>query len=41
MGRDAVRDRHREWRSTPKLVELTGGEATLKACGVGVAMLSE
>jgi hypothetical protein len=29
-----------KWRwSTPKPVRVSGGEATVKACGVGVAML--
>jgi hypothetical protein len=37
-GRDAARDR--DERSTPKLVEFAGEEATSNVCGVGVAMLS-
>jgi hypothetical protein len=37
MGRCAARG-HRWW-STPKPVDSAGGEATLKVCGVGVAML--
>jgi hypothetical protein len=41
MGRGAVRDSLRCRRgSTPKPSESVGGEATLKVCGVGVAMLS-
>jgi hypothetical protein len=38
-GRCAARDLCREVRSTPKPVDCAGGEATVKACGVGVAML--
>jgi hypothetical protein len=38
-GRCAVRDLCREVRSTPKPVDGVGGEATVKDCGVGVAML--
>ena len=38
-GRCAVRDLCREVRSTPKPADCAGGEATVKACGVGVAML--
>ena len=38
-GRCAVRGLCREVRSTPKPVDGAGGEATVKACGVGVAML--
>jgi hypothetical protein len=39
MGRDAVRDLLRGGGSTPEPVLADGEEATLKACGVGVAML--
>ena len=39
MGRDAVRDPIRGGGSTPEPVLADGEEATLKACGVGVAML--
>ena len=39
MGRTAVRDLVRGDGSTPKPVLADGEEATLKACGVGVAML--
>ncbi len=39
MGRGAARDL-RLCGSTPKPSEAVGGEATLKGCGVGVAMLS-
>jgi hypothetical protein len=39
MGRDAVRDRRREAGSTPDPVGFAGREATVKACGVTVAML--
>jgi hypothetical protein len=39
MGRDAVRDPIRGFGTTPELVLADGEEATLKACGVGVAML--
>jgi hypothetical protein len=40
MGRYAVRDVGRSRPvSTPKPVVFAGGEATVKACGVGVAML--
>jgi hypothetical protein len=38
-GRCAVRDLCREVRSTPKPVDCAGQEATVKVCGVGVAML--
>ena len=38
-GRCAVRDLCREVRSTPKPVDCVGGEATVKVCGVAVAML--
>lgn len=39
-GRCAARDLHPVGvRSTPKPVDCAGGEATVKACGVGVAML--
>ncbi len=38
-GRDAVRDLLRGGGSTPEPVLADGEEATLKACGVGVAML--
>jgi hypothetical protein len=38
-GRYAVRDLCREVRSTPKPVDCAGQEATVKGCGVGVAML--
>ena len=41
MGRGAARDpRVGGCGSTPKPSEAVGGEATLKGCGVGVAMLS-
>jgi hypothetical protein len=41
MGRGAARDpRVGCGGSTPKPSESVGGEATLKVCGVGVAMLS-
>ena len=39
MGRDAVRDRRREAGSTPVPVGFAGEEATVKDCGVAVAML--
>ena len=39
VGRIAARDTCREVGSTPKPVLADGEEATLKACGVGVAML--
>jgi len=39
MGRDAVRDLIRGCGSTPEPVLADGEEATLNACGVGVAML--
>ena len=39
MGRDAVRDRRREAGSTPEPVGFAGKEATVKDCGVAVAML--
>jgi hypothetical protein len=39
MGRDAVRDRRREAGSTPVPVGFAGEEATVKVCGVAVAML--
>jgi hypothetical protein len=39
MGRDAVRDPIPGCGSTPEPVLADGEEATLKACGVGVAML--
>ena len=39
MGRDAVRDLILGGGSTPEPVLADGEEATLKACGVGVAML--
>ena len=39
MGRGAVRDRREGGRSTPKPVGFAGEEATVKVCGVGVAML--
>jgi transposase IS4-like protein len=38
-GRCAVRERSRRLWSTPKPCASDGGEATLNACGVGVAML--
>lgn len=38
-GRCAVRGLCREVRSTPKPVNGAGQEATVKVCGVGVAML--
>jgi hypothetical protein len=39
-GRYAVRDLHPVGMgSTPKPVDCVGGEATVKGCGVGVAML--
>lgn len=38
MGRCAARGHRIGW-STPKPVDSAGGEATLKVCGVGVAML--
>jgi len=39
MGRGAVRDRRDGWRSTPKPGSFAGEEATVKVCGVAVAML--
>jgi hypothetical protein len=39
MGRDAARDRREGGRSTPKPGSFAGGEATVKVCGVAVAML--
>jgi hypothetical protein len=39
MGRDAVRDRRREARSTLRPGGFAGEEATVKDCGVAVAML--
>jgi hypothetical protein len=38
-GRNAVRDLIRSGGSTPEPVLADGEEATLKACGVGAAML--
>jgi hypothetical protein len=40
MGRFAAHDTP-VWVSTPKPLSSSGGEATVKACGVAVAMLSE
>jgi len=39
MGRDAVRDLRREAGSTLQPVGFAGEEATVKDCGVAVAML--
>jgi hypothetical protein len=39
MGRGAVRDRRREAGSTLRPVGFAGEEATVKDCGVAVAML--
>jgi len=39
MGREAVRDHRREAGSTPEPVGFAGKEATVKDCGVAVAML--
>jgi hypothetical protein len=39
MGRGAVRDPRREAGSTPVPVGFAGEEATVKDCGVAVAML--
>jgi len=39
MGRGAVRDFHLWWGSTLKPVGFAGHEATVKDCGVTVAML--
>jgi hypothetical protein len=39
MGRDVVRDRRREAGATPEPVGFAGKEATVKDCGVTVAML--
>ena len=41
MGRCAVHDTPVVWVSTPKPFSSSGGEATVKACGVAVAMLPE
>jgi len=40
MGRSAAHDIP-VWVSTPKPFSSSGGEATVKACGVAVAMLPE
>jgi hypothetical protein len=41
VGRIAARDFRRWWGQLRSRLCDAGGEATLKVCGVGVAMLSE